>query len=147
MKVPALSVCAAFQDTSSVSMYAWKSSALAVPPLLLITVLASFKVGAISSFVIVQVFSSPDTTSTEPNSLQSPEKPTWRYPDGSVSSPTSYVPAISLYTVPVSLPGAGLSDTFTPLLFFTYKVKSLASAPPPLSLMTSLITRRVPNGS
>src|SRR5207247_1946250 len=110
------------------------SVATRVPPLLFVTYLMSTRDGAMSSFVTVHVFVSP----TAIELLQSPEK-LGEYPAGPVSA-TPYAPGfrstmVPAASAPAKVPGEGEDPT-------TLMVKSAATAAPPLSLITCLMTMR-----
>jgi len=100
-------------------------SAVAVPPLSLITCLITVRVGVSSSFVIVQVADSPSASVPEqlaPIVLV--------YPDGPPDSSTEYVPASTVMVVPGdSSPSKLLLDGFVAV---TSIVHWSAVAVPPL---------------
>src|SRR5947209_3599359 len=106
-----------------------------VPPLSFVTYLTRTREGGMSAFVTVQVFVSP--TAIEP--VQSAEKLA-AYPPGRVSE-TLYAPAFRKTVVPGdSAPGNDPGDGLPPV---TVIVKSLATAVPPLPLITFLMTMSV----
>src|SRR6266571_1402445 len=105
--------------------------AVAKPPLSLTMCLITINFGWTSSFVTVHVFVVPMTAVPVQSALYDAA-----YPDGPVSD-TSYEPAFSPTVVPDSAPWNEAGEGLVPV---TDIVKSPATAVPPLSLTTCLMT-------
>src|SRR6266508_4358840 len=116
-----------------------QAEATAEPPSSLTTCLITVSVPATSSFVIVQVLLAPGLSVIAPDALQSPLIVA-AYPLGPSDSLTRYEPAATVLVVPGdSAPGNGLPLTSLPPLLMCID-QAEATAEPPLSLTTCLIT-------